>query len=180
MSETIFRGLIKEARKQLKAMQEDGATLFNQGKYQLAGETAARAKRIQALIVELERQKREWAALFPEQATLFDTPKKAETKQKKTPERAYYRPILEALVEMGGHGETAKVVDRVGEMMAGQLNDFDQKVLPSGRDLRWRNTAEWARNTMVKKGWLKTGSPYGVWEIAEQGLTWLEEEKKRG
>ena len=39
---------------------------------------------------------------------------------------------------------------------------------------RWRNTAQWARNAMVKEGLLASDSPRGVWEITAEGKQWLE------
>ena len=34
---------------------------------------------------------------------------------------------------------------------------------------RWRNAAQWARNSMIHEGLLKADSPRGVWEISDQG-----------
>jgi hypothetical protein len=40
-------------------------------------------------------------------------------------------------------------------------------------DLRWRNSAQWCRNTMRQEGLIVDGSPHGVWEISEAGRAWL-------
>jgi len=40
--------------------------------------------------------------------------------------------------------------------------------------VRWRNTAQWCRHTMVQEGLLKRDSPHGIWEITEKGRQALE------
>jgi len=92
----------------------------------------------------------------------------------RTPETQFYLPILQALTEMGGSGKVAEVLERVGEAMKGTLRDVDHQPLGSSPDLpRWRNTAQWARNSMMKEGLLKADSPRGVWEIADKGRALL-------
>ena len=88
----------------------------------------------------------------------------------RTPEIVYYRPILEALNELGGSAELNDVLERVEQSMRGILRQVDYEPLASGTEmLRWRNTAQWARNTMVEEGLLKADSPRGMWEITEAG-----------
>lgn len=58
--------------------------------------------------------------------------------------------------------------------MMAQLNAYDRQPLTSDpTQTRWRNTAQWARNAMVKEGLLSAGSPRGVWEITQAGRRWL-------
>ncbi len=88
----------------------------------------------------------------------------------RTPEIAYYQPILEALNESGGSAEMNEVLERVEPLMRGILREVDYEPLASSSDmLRWRNAAQWARNTMVEEGLLKVDSPRGIWEIADAG-----------
>ena len=92
----------------------------------------------------------------------------------KTPQKAYRVPILIVLVEMGGGGQTAEVLDKVYARMKDQLNEYDHQLLNSEpHDPRWRNSAQWCRNTMRIEGLIVEGSPHGVWEISEVGRTWL-------
>jgi len=58
--------------------------------------------------------------------------------------------------------------------MAGTLNEFDLSPLKSG-ELRWRNTAQWARQKMKDKGLLAGDSPRGIWEITARGRAYLRE-----
>jgi restriction system protein len=58
------------------------------------------------------------------------------------------------------------------------LKKVDYEPLASEREMpRWRNTAQWARNTIAKEGLLKADSPRGIWEISEAGRQWLAQQK---
>lgn len=93
----------------------------------------------------------------------------------KTPQEAYQRPILQALVELGGSAGLNVVLDRVYELMKDQLNEYDHQPLPPDYSTtRWRNTARWARNTLRSNGLLRGDNPRGTWEISDDGRTWLE------
>ena len=93
----------------------------------------------------------------------------------RTPVKDYERPILEVLAEMGGSGQSDEVLRRVEEKMRHQLNQHDYETLGSlPNEPRWRNTAQWCRNDMVRQsGYLRATSPRGVWEISEQGRAYL-------
>jgi len=66
------------------------------------------------------------------------------------------------------------VLDRVLQMMTGTLKDVDYEPLASDPDMpRWKNAAQWARNSMVKEGLLRSNSPRGVWEISDAGIRLL-------
>jgi hypothetical protein len=61
-------------------------------------------------------------------------------------------------------------------MMKPLLKKVDFEPLASGPDNpRWRNAAQWSRNSMVKGGLLKSDSQRGVWEISGAGRTALQE-----
>jgi restriction endonuclease Mrr len=64
----------------------------------------------------------------------------------------------------------AEVLDLVLEKVKGRLTDADREKLPSGTDVRWRNTAAWERFKMVEDGLLKSDSPRGTWELTEAGM----------
>ena len=79
---------------------------------------------------------------------------------------------------MGGSGKTRDVLDRVGEKMKSSLKPLDYDVLPSdGKSVRWRNSAQWARNTMVNEDGRMKKTKTGIWEISEEGRKWLEDPK---
>jgi hypothetical protein len=87
-------------------------------------------------------------------------------------------PILQVLEEMGGGGKVADVLDRVGKVMKSLLKDADHDPLASDpSNPRWRNTAQWARNSMVHEGLLRGDSPRGLWQITDLGKARLFERK---
>lgn len=86
-----------------------------------------------------------------------------------TPQSAYTIPILESLIELGGRARVKDILDKVYSKMRDQLKPADLEVLPSGRDIRWKNHAAWQRYVLKKEGYLKSDSPSGIWEISEKG-----------
>lgn len=145
------------------------------------------AKRLLAFTKKVEGLGKEWEGL--EKLRDDATPEVQEIVSKRffgriakgeiTPHMAYCRTILEVLVEMGGGGKTKAILDRVGLKLKGILKPKDyEKHQSSGNQIRWRNTAQWARNTMVNDdGRMKKGSHQGYWEISDKGRAWL---KKQG
>ena len=92
----------------------------------------------------------------------------------RTPETTFYQPIIHVLVELGGSAKLNEVLAKLEPRMKGILTSVDYEPVSSDPDLpRWRNTAQWARNTMVKEGLLKQDSPRGIWEITEAGRRYL-------
>ena len=93
---------------------------------------------------------------------------------RRVPQSAYEKPILEALYELGGKAPGRAVLDLVESKMRSLLNEVDYEALPSGA-LRWRKTANWARNELVHgKGLLRDDSPRGIWELTEEGMKMAE------
>lgn len=81
----------------------------------------------------------------------------------------YRTPILKVLNGMGGKGPSSEVVTRVGDALAHILTEADRALLPSGVDVRWRNTAQWERLGMVQDGLLRDDSQRGTWELTPTG-----------
>lgn len=88
----------------------------------------------------------------------------------KTPQQLFKEPILKALYELGGSAECSEVLNRVGALMRGKLNEVDYQTLSDGKTLRWRKTAQWERNEMTNEGLIKKGSPRGIWELTAKGI----------
>ena len=101
--------------------------------------------------------------------------KRRSTGEKRTPERAYIVPILEALVALGGSARSRQVIEYVYELMKERLTHYDHEVLSDGRSVRWINTVQWARNQMRNDELLRKDSPHGIWEISDYGRVWLQQ-----
>lgn len=96
-----------------------------------------------------------------------------------TPVFAYWRPILEVLVEMGGRGNRHDVVNAVGEKMKDMLKPADKGKLPKSGWIRWRNRVAWQVSNMrqSEQGLIKKDSRRGIWEITDAGRKWLDDNK---
>lgn len=105
--------------------------------------------------------------------------KKRTRRGEKTPQDTYIIPILESIIESGGEGRANNILSMVEQKIKGILKDVDYELLPSGADIRWRNTAKWVKSAMKNQGLLKSGSPHGIWEISEKGREYYEQNKER-
>lgn len=94
-----------------------------------------------------------------------------------TPVRAYWRPLLQALVELGGKGRREKIIEIVGEKMKHVLMPADYQKLPTSNYIRWENRVAWQASNMRRDGLVKNDSPRGIWEITEAGRKWLADNK---
>jgi len=179
-----FEILLEEIEAAADALNEEGAEAFRAGDYDKAKSAIEKATRLAEFREKVKALQKEWLGLFAEAPRRKRrTSRKAKRRLPRglrTPEDAFRRPILETLAELGGAAPIGEVLDRVEHKMKGVLNEYDREPLPSDpRSIRWRNTAQWCRNTLVREGLMKADSPYGVWEISEQGRKWLAKQDTR-
>jgi restriction system protein len=185
-SDEAFAFLTQEANQQLKTVQEQGATHLRQGNHVEARRALDRAEQIKKMIASLQELKEHWRSPAFSVVRLPSPDPDPDPvvhhrgsfgrldNGQKTPQTDYYIPILQALVEMRGSGTSENVLKRVEEIMGNRLNAYDHMTLPRGGDIRWRNTAQWARFDLRDKGYLIANSPRGIWEITPAGRTFLE------
>jgi len=170
-----FEILLEEIEAVANSVNAAGSQAFQRGSYDEARQMIEVATRLADFRERVKALQREWGALFAQH-----TPKRQGRGERRklgklprgwrTPEEAFRRPILEALIELGGRAPMGDVLHMVEEKMKGVLNPYDLQPLPSNpRTIRWQNTAQWCRHTLVREGLLKSDSPWGVWEISEQG-----------
>ena len=174
---SAFEILLEEIEAELDFINGVGARAFESRDYDKAKEALERSGLLTAFRDRVAALRQEW----DDMAAVAERDEDEETrtarrnlgklrKGVRTPESAYYRPILQVLQEMGGSGKVAEVLERVGQLMKPVLKDVDCQPLASNPDNpRWRNTAQWARNSMIRQGLLKADSQRGVWEISAAG-----------
>jgi hypothetical protein len=98
----------------------------------------------------------------------------------KTSEPAFYRPILQVLVDRSGSARMSEVLDEIERCMGASFTDVDRRTLPSDpRQVRWRNTAQWSRNALVQAGLMERPRRWGFWEVSEDGRKWLASAEER-
>ena len=178
-----FEMLLEEVEAEIDFVNGVGARAFEGRDYDKVKEAHERAGQLTAFRDRLAALRKEWEQMAAAAERDEDEQTRAERrnlgklrKGVRTPESAYYVPILKVLDQMGGGGKVAEVLERVGRLMKPILKDVDYQPLASGPDNpRWRNAAQWARNSMVNEGLLKGDSPRGVWEITDAGQARLKQ-----
>ena len=185
---SLLRDALGEEEQRIR---NEGSRAMQSGAYDTATAVIDFAKRLLAFKAKVDGLVVEWEGLeeFNERAT----PEVQEIVSKRffgkkakkgeiTPQEAYFRPILDALVELGGKAKTKVVLDRVGEKMKLIFKPLDYAPHSSSqKQIRRRNSAQWARNTMANEdGRMRGDSPSGNWEISDKGRKWLKEEQARG
>jgi restriction system protein len=179
-----FEILLESVESEVSKLNDLGSEAFKKRDYSAAKGLADQAEKFATFRMKVLALSSEWEKLKAAAAPPPRAPKGAATRKNlgklrkgmRTPETAFYLPILEVLVDLGGGGEMNKVLDKVHPKVAALLKPVDLQPLASGpkTNLRWRNTAQWARNTLKEHGYLKSDSPHGVWEVTTAGRNWLQ------
>jgi hypothetical protein len=175
--DAAFDILLEQIEAEIDLVNRAGARAFESRDYDAARATLERAGQFIAFRDRTAALRREWTALAGPQVEDEGSEEQVQRRDLgrlrrglRTPEEAYYRPILQVLVELGGRAPMSQILDRVGQVMDGELRDVDHQPLASDPELpRWRNSAQWARNSMVQEGLLRSDSPRGIWEISDLG-----------
>ncbi len=183
---SAFEMLLEEIEAEIDFVNGVGAKSFEGRDYDKAKEALERSGALTAFRDRAAELRKEWR----EMAAVAEHDEDEETRAQRrdfgklrkgvrTPEAAYYLPILKILEKMGGSGKVSDVLEQVGKVMNPVLKQVDFEPLASGPDNpRWRNAAQWARNSMVQQGLLKSDSPHGTWEITDAGRQHLKEAQK--
>lgn len=89
----------------------------------------------------------------------------------KTRQEEFRAPILRSLFRTLSHSKPAgQVLDDIENDIGSKFNSIDREILKSGRDIRWKNTAQWERAVMVKGKLLRSDSPRGIWALTKKGI----------
>lgn len=177
---TAFEILLEEIELVANDLNEEGAQAFKAGDYEAARLAIEEATRLAEFREKVKALQKDWASLLAKKPQHEKRVRRAVKSRLprglRTPEEAFRRPILEALVELGGRASMAEVLNLVEKKMGVRLTKYDFEPLPSDpKAIRWRNTAQWCRNTLVREGFMRADSPHGIWEVSEAGQTFLEQ-----
>ncbi|MCS7081599.1 MAG: winged helix-turn-helix domain-containing protein [Bacteroidota bacterium] len=152
---------------------------MQKGDYNEAQTLLNKARQIEKFIDEIRIKQREWTELGSKTRSKRVAAGSRLPRGQRTPEEDFRLPILRALAALGGQAPVSEVLEHVYAEMKPHLKPFDLQGLPSHpKTPRWRNTAQWARQTLVEKGLLRSDSPRGIWAISEQGRKYLDENEK--
>jgi len=176
MNETVnttgaFEQLIDHLDDTLEAMQSHAHARIDQGAFDTAQQVLKQAQSVKSLRDDLEAMSDRYAETIASVQGIKGTVKLP--KGLKTRQQAYRVPILKALVALGGQAKIGQVLDRVFAEMQSRLNSYDLANLPQSDTPRWRNTAQWARNSLREDGMIRGDTPRGIWAISEKGRKWV-------
>jgi len=185
---SAFEMLLEEVEAEIDFVNGVGSKAFEGRDYDKAKEALERSGVLTAFRDKVAGIRKEWEEMAAAAERVEDEETRAQRrnlgklrKGQRTPESTYYLPLLRILDQMGGSGKVAEVLERVGKLMKPILKPVDYDPLASGPDNpRWRNAAQWARNSMIRDGLLKADSPRGVWEISDKGRQALRDSVKQG
>lgn len=172
-----FEILLEEVEEVANGLNSEGSAAFEGADYDRAKQIIEDATRLADFRQKVKALQQEWQTSFPAvpRKKVTRTSKGRLPKGLRTPDDAFRMPLLQALVELDGSAEVNEVLDLVGKKMRKALNEYDSEPLQSDpNSIRWRNTAQWCRLTLVREGLMKGDSPRGVWEITAAGRKALE------
>lgn len=86
-----------------------------------------------------------------------------------TPEILYQFLILKILIKAGGSAERGRVLDTIKRDYGQLLSGKDLSEYQSGHGERWKNHISFAREHLKEVGYLRKDSPWGLWEITDEG-----------
>ena len=153
-----FRGVDSSLKDSLKELNQLAGQLMTKGDYSGAEALAAKGREIQQFRAEVSALGKRWREL---------NGKRPQAKENSTALWSYYRPILQALSNIGRPARRADLEAEVERIMADALVLGDKQPMARGRQ-RWQVMIQRARKHMVSEGWLEKGNKL-EWRITETG-----------
>ena len=95
-------------------------------------------------------------------------PRARRSRTPKTDKMVLRRNIIKALRTLGGRAKVADVIEEMGRQLEGKLLPGDLEWRESTNEYAWQNNAKWERYKMTQDGTLRSDSPRGFWELAEE------------
>lgn len=180
---TAFQMVLDELDREVGQVREAGARAFESGHYELVQQQSERAQWIEEFRGRVIALRDDWERPATARRRRGQgeegsgRPRTRTRHGEATPTVQYHRPILRALVELGGSARADDVLQRVEREMRPTLKPRDYETVPSDPNLpRWRNQAQWARNTLREDGRIEEVARNGIWEISDKGRVWLASE----
>ena len=129
---SAFEMLLEEVEAEIDFVNGVGAKAFDSRDLDKAKEALGRSGTLTAFRDRVAGLRKEWE----EMAAVAERDEDEETRAERrnlgklrkgirTPESAYYRPVIQVLDQMGGSGKVAEVLERVGQLMKPVLKKVD-------------------------------------------------------
>ena len=183
---SAFEMLLEEIEAEIDLINAVGTKAMEDRDYVRARAVIGRAENLAAFRNKVAGLREGWEELFEQPRKQEDPVIQAERQAiartnrgrlrrgERTPEPFFRMPILKVLAGMpGGGGRSTEVLDRVEATVKNILKPVDFERLASSDVMRWRNTAQWARQSLINDGYMRGDSPHGVWQISDAGRAYL-------
>jgi hypothetical protein len=151
-------------------IQQLSETYRSKGESQgLPGHEAA-ASKIEGYLSGFRAMAEAWATLSAQLPPLDEDAE--DSPSGTTPQRAFYRPLADALLSLGGSARTRDAIASVGKAMGSVLKPADFDPVPSGQ-IRWMVNVRFARQKLREHG-LLAADEIGRWTLSSAGIRWAE------
>jgi Mrr N-terminal domain len=154
-----LRALRKATQTSLKGLNQVASQRMAKGDYIAAQELATKGTQVREFQLEIDRLQTRWSGLCqarrPPAGKLI------------TPLWRYYGPILQALINLGGHARRSDLEAEVERTIAASLQSGDRAPLARGRE-RWRVMVQRARKPLLTERWIEGGGG-SIWRITDAG-----------
>jgi len=93
------------------------------------------------------------------------------------PEKAYYKPLAQALLSFGGSAKTCDAIEAVKKLMGKKITAADKTPVRSSGLVRWNVKTRFARLALKDHGLISKYSLSGVWTLTDAGKRWAADPK---
>lgn len=94
------------------------------------------------------------------------------------PQSAFWHPLAQALLRLGGSAQAGTAIAEVEKIMDGELKAADRELVATG-SVRWMTNVRFARQKLKEHGLIMANSPHGTWELTDAGSRWATGESSR-
>jgi Mrr N-terminal domain len=154
-----LKQVAREVRSALKEINQQAGRLVTRGDYSAAEALVDVGRSVTKFGAEVDSLHLRWREL--QQA------EPGQVSSDRTPLWEYYRPLLQALVALGGEATLSDLEEKVEPILTSVLNPGEMMVMSGGK-LSWKKAVSRARRHMVKEGFLEDHSGLR-WRISSQG-----------
>ena len=171
----VLATMRKEIQKEVKAASKALDQAFETQDYERIHEVSGKVVQLETMANQASGLQANWNSLFGGEVVNGPKRMKPVKSGPLTPKKAYFKPILKALVSLGGAGKPADVIDLVYQKMEAVLTDADRNSTEGGNPdyPRWKTASYSTRSLLIKQELLKANSPKGVWEISVKGRNYV-------
>lgn len=158
--DNAIRGVKRQVRSTLKAVNLQAGKLLARGRYAEAEELVRIGRGIDAFEARVDDLRKEWRSLTT-------SAKAGREGGEQTPLWRFYHPVVRALLSVGGTATLAELEKAVPPFLEGQATPADMAPGPRGVP-RWKVMLKKSRRPMIKERFLEP-VPGKRWQLSAEG-----------